>query len=463
MVKAPLRQPPSPAATPALARILIVDDDPATAEALRDMFGASAFQTEVAASAEEAIDRFRDQTYAVVLADLQLPGESGLELVQRLGKEAPASAVIVMTGHASVQTAVTALKLGAADYLVKPVNPAQLRQLVEKLSKELPAYLPNALLAAEQPGDEVFEQMLSRSPRMHQVFEQIRLVAQTEATVLIVGETGTGKELVARAIHNRSPRAKGPFIPVHTGALPKDLIEAELFGHEKGAFTGAVGSSEGKFGAAKGGTIFLDEVSTMPERAQVDLLRVLETFRYTRVGGKSEHAADVRVVCATNRDLLEMVGETKFREDLYYRVAIFPIRLPPLRDRREDVGLLADRFMRAAAERFKKKMKALPADVESVLLEHHWPGNVRELRNVMEQATLIAKGDVLDADVMRSLLRDRPRRPSPLIVPIPVGTRVADVEKELVRRTLDAYHGDRKQAAEALGVDLDRLAQLLAL
>ena len=195
---------------------------------------------------------------------------------------------------------------------------------------------------------------------MHRVFESITAVAQTDATVLIVGETGTGKELVARAVHERSARKAGPFIPVHTGAIPKDLIESELFGHEKGAFTGAVSAAEGKFGAAKGGTIFLDEVSTMSDRAQVDLLRVLETFRYTRVGGKVEHAADVRVVCATNRDLLAMAQEGKFREDLYYRINIFPITLPPLRHRLEDIGLLADRFMRAAAERYKRTVRALP-------------------------------------------------------------------------------------------------------
>jgi DNA-binding NtrC family response regulator len=287
-------------------------------------------------------------------------------------------------------------------------------------------------------------------------------VAATEATVLIVGETGTGKELVSRAVHNCSPRSAGPFVPVHTGALPKELIESELFGHEKGAFTGAVGSSEGKFGAAKGGTIFLDEVSTMPERAQVDLLRVLETFRYTRVGGKTEHVADVRVVCATNRDLLEMVAEDKFREDLYYRVAIFPVRLPPLRERKEDIGLLADRFLRAAADRFRKKIRPLPAESEAALAEHDWPGNVRELRNVVEQALLVARGEIIDPDLLRTLLRERPRRPSPLVVPIAVGTPVAEVERTLARRTVEAYHGDRIQAANALGIDFERLGQLLA-
>jgi DNA-binding NtrC family response regulator len=456
MAKAPAR-PPGPR-----VRVLIVDDDVETAEAVREMFAASAFTVELVPSAEQAIERFRDGTYAVVIADLQLPGESGLELVRRLRREAPATAVVVMTGHASVQSAVTALKLGAADYLVKPANPAQLRQLVEKLARESPAHVPNVVLEAEAPGDEVFEGMLARSRQMHEVFEQIELVAATEATVLIVGETGTGKELVARGVHNRSPRGKGPFVPVHTGALPKELIEAELFGHEKGAFTGAVGSSEGKFGAAKGGTIFLDEVSTMPERAQVDLLRVLETFRYTRVGGKTEHVADVRVVCATNRDLLEMVGEGKFREDLYYRIAIFPIRLPPLRERPDDILLLADRFARAAAERFKKKLRAIPEGTAALLREHDWPGNVRELRNVVEQAVLVARDETLDADLMHKLLLGRPRRTTPLVVPITVGTPVAEAERELARRTVEAYQGDRRQAANALGVDIDRLDELLA-
>ena len=216
-------------------RLLVVDDDAETAEALRQIFHPSSIGVDTAASAEEALERFRDRTYGVVIADLQLPGESGLDLVRRLRREAPATAVVVITGHASVPSAVEALKVGAADYLVKPVNPTHLRKLVEKLARERPSHLPNALLSAEQPGDEVFEGMLARSDRMHQVFERIHRVAATEATVLIVGETGTGKELVARAIHSRSPRREGPFIPVHTGALPKELIESELFGHEKGA------------------------------------------------------------------------------------------------------------------------------------------------------------------------------------------------------------------------------------
>jgi DNA-binding NtrC family response regulator len=472
------------------ARILVVDDDAADAEALCALLTEAGHEVVTAASTEEALAKFREDTFGVVLADVQLPGESGLDLVRELRNLAPATAVVVMTGHASVSTAVTALKMGAVDYLKKPVHVAQLKKLVAQLAAERPAFLPNALLNAEKSGEEVFEGMLARSQVMHRVFESITAVAQTDATVLIVGETGTGKELVARAVHNRSPRVNGPFIPVHTGAIPKDLIESELFGHEKGAFTGAVQAAEGKFGAAKGGTIFLDEVSTMSDRAQVDLLRVLETFRYTRVGGKVEHTADVRVVCATNRDLLAMANECKFREDLYYRINIFPITLPPLRQRLEDIGLLADRFMRAASERYKKTARILPESSVELLQSYSWPGNVRELRNMIEQAVLLERGEKLEPELINRLLTDRPTRNSsspstgsfrldatplpppitppgftapPMVVPITVGTKVEDAERQLALRTLEAYQGDRVAACAALGVDLARLEELVGM
>jgi DNA-binding NtrC family response regulator len=470
------------------ARILVVDDDPADAEALCTLLIEAGHEVDVAASTEDALAKFRAGTYAIVVADVQLPGESGLDLVRQLRNQAPATAVVVMTGHASVSTAVTALKLGAVDYLKKPVHVSQLKKLIAQLVAERPAYLPNALLASENADEEVFEGMLARAPVMHQVFESIVAVAQTDATVLVVGETGTGKELVARAIHNRSPRSQGPFVPVHTGAIPKDLIESELFGHEKGAFTGAVSAAEGKFGAAKGGTIFLDEVSTMSDRAQVDLLRVLETFRYTRVGGKVEHSADVRVVCATNRDLLAMARDGKFREDLYYRINIFPISLPPLRQRLEDIGLLADRFMRAAAERYKKPVRVMPEATVELLMSYAWPGNVRELRNLVEQAVLLEREERLEPELINRLLVERPSRPPhtppsptgpfrtvgrddptptttlpvpPPVVPIAVGTKVEDAERQLAMRTLEAYAGDRIAACAVLGVDLARLDELV--
>jgi DNA-binding NtrC family response regulator len=472
------------------ARILVVDDDAADAEALCSLLTEAGHEVEIAVSTEAALAKFREGTYAIVVADVQLPGESGLDLVRELRNQAPATAVVVMTGHASVSTAVTALKLGAVDYLKKPVHVSQLKKLIAQLVAERPAYLPNALLNPENSDEEVFEGMLARSAAMHRVFESITAVAQTEATVLIVGETGTGKELVARAVHERSAREAGPFVPVHTGAIPKDLIESELFGHEKGAFTGAISAAEGKFGAAKGGTIFLDEVSTMSDRAQVDLLRVLETFRYTRVGGKVEHIADVRVVCATNRDLLGMAHENKFREDLYYRINIFPITLPPLRQRLEDIGLLADRFMRAAAERYKRPARQLPEASVELLMSYAWPGNVRELRNLVEQAVLLERSERLEPELVNRLLTERPLRTAPMatpapsgitrfigredqtppfalpvpppVVPIAVGTKVEEAERQLAVRTLEAYAGDRVAACAALGVDSARLDELIS-
>jgi DNA-binding NtrC family response regulator len=444
------------------ARILVVDDEREIAESLCTLLRDDGQEVQSVSSAEEALGLFRQGTYLVVIADLQLPGESGLDLVRTLKAEAPATSVVVMTGHATVPTAVAALKLGAVDYLKKPVNPSQLKKLVAQLVAERPAYLPNTLLSVENADEVVFEGMIARSPMMLKVFERISLVAETDAIVLVIGETGTGKELVARAIHNRSPRRAGPYVPVHTGAIPKDLIESELFGHEKGAFTGAVSSAEGKFGAAKGGTIFLDEVSTMSERAQVDLLRVLETFKYTRVGGKVEHEADVRVLCATNCDLLAMAREGKFREDLYYRINIFPIHLPPLRERLEDIGLLADRFMRAAAERFNKSLRGLPGGTVELLIAHPWEGNVRELRNIIEQAVLLTRIDRLEPELLGQLLSGRPqRRDTTPVVPILVGTKVAEAERQLALRTLEAYAGDRQAAAHALGVDVPRLLELL--
>ena len=333
-----------------------------------------------------------------------------------------------------------------------------------------------------------FGKLVGASVAMRTSFALLERAAQSDVTVLVEGETGTGKGVAAEAIHRASARANGPFLVVDCGAIPPNLLESELFGHEKGAFTGAVSAAEGKFGAAKGGTIFLDEVSTMSDRAQVDLLRVLETFKYTRVGGKVEHSADVRVVCATNRDLLQMAQEAKFREDLYYRINIFPITLPPLRQRLEDIGLLADRFMRAAAERYKRPARMLPEGSVEILMSYAWPGNVRELRNLVEQAVLLEKSERLEPELLNRLLVERPQRPSappassstitryigrddqtpgmglPLpapVVPIAVGTKVEDAERQLALRTLEAYAGDRVAACAALGVDSARLDELL--
>jgi DNA-binding NtrC family response regulator len=443
-----------------LKKVLAVDDDPETAAGLAAILREDGYQVDVVGSAEEALDRFAVETYHLLLTDLLLPGKSGVELTKIVHDAAPATAIVLITGHATVKTAVSALKRGAADYIRKPVNPKKLRERVKVLLEGRPDYLPNKLLALGRSGVQNFEGMMARSRVMHNVFEKIKLAAQSDATVLITGESGTGKELVARAIHLRSRRAGGPFIAVHTGAIPRELIASELFGHERGSFTGAVDRKEGKFELADGGTIFLDEISTMDERTQVNLLRVLESFSYMRIGGKKERQANVRVVAATNRDLLQMAEKSEFREDLYYRLNILQITLPPLRERREDVVLLATEFMASFALQYRKAMQVIPAETQRLLEGYHWPGNVRELRNVVEQAVLLARGAALEPELLPQMIYRA--GPPEDVIRIPLGATMRDAEREIILRTLEARKGNKKITAEVLGISRRSLYNKLA-
>jgi DNA-binding NtrC family response regulator len=444
----------------AARRVLVVDDDPETVAGLADILREDGLQVDVVGSAEDALERFKATTYHLLLTDLLLPGKSGVELTKMIHDAAPATAIVLITGHATVKTAVSALKRGASDYIRKPVNPKKLRERVKALLDGRPDYLPNKLLATGRSGVVIFEGMMARSRVMHNVFEKVKLAAQSDATVLITGESGTGKELVARAIHLRSKRAEGPFIAVHTGAIPRELIASELFGHERGSFTGAVDRKEGKFELAETGTIFLDEISTMDERTQINLLRVLESFAYMRIGGKKERQADVRVVAATNRDLLKMAEEGVFREDLYYRLNILQITLPPLRERREDVAILATEFMAAFAQQYKKNIQVIPAETQRLLEGYHWPGNVRELRNVIEQAVLLARGATLDPELLPQMIYRA--GPSEDVIRIPLGATMRDAEKEIILRTLEARKGNKKITAEVLGISRRSLYNKLA-
>jgi DNA-binding NtrC family response regulator len=302
--------------------------------------------------------------------------------------------------------------------------------------------------------------MYARSAAMLAVFERILLAAESDATVLIVGESGTGKELVARSIHTRSRRARGPFVPVHTGAIPRELIASELFGHEKGAFTGATDKHPGKFEQAEAGTLFLDEVSTMDERTQVNLLRVLETFRYSRIGGKKERSADVRIVAATNRDLEAMARAGDLREDLLYRLNIFAIQLPSLRERAEDISVLADVFVREFTQKYGRAPIMIPAETQRLLAAYTWPGNVRELRNVIEQAVLLARGPLLEPTLLPQMLHRAPPRAETL--KIPIGTPMTAIEKEVILRTLEANRGNKTATAGVLGISRRSIYNKLA-
>jgi DNA-binding NtrC family response regulator len=387
--------------------VLLVEDEPDQAAILEAVLRHEGLDVVVAASGEQALDIHQRTPADVLVTDLNLPGMTGVDLMRRLSPpdttdspepKQPPPAVVVVTGGGTINTAVEALKLGAADYLQKPLDPARLVSLIRELLASDNVRESDGELDEVPGGTLVFEGMVGGSRRMREVFTRIDRVAGTMAPVLVVGESGTGKELVARAIHQRSRRRNGPFVPVHTGAIPRELIGSELFGHEKGSFTGAFAAAEGKFEAAAGGTVFLDEVGTMDSAVQVSLLRVLETYRFTRVGGRKEIEADVRIVAATNKDLLDLVDDAVFREDLYYRLNVFTVTLPPLRERDEDIRPIAERFLVKYAKRYATPARRLSEGAIERLYSHDWPGNVRELRNVVEQTALFAPNEVVAAD-----------------------------------------------------------------
>jgi DNA-binding NtrC family response regulator len=472
------------------ARILVVDDAIDYAPILADVLKPHGIEVVAAGSVEEALTLLQSERVDLVVTDLSLPGASGIDLTRELRRRDEILPIILVTGHGSVHHAVEALKLGANDYLQKPVDPARLVALIRELLDADGAKETDE--GAEAGVGDAFEGMLGASPAMQKVFARIRRVASTPAPVLIIGESGTGKDLVARALHNRSRRRAGPFIPVHTGAVPKDLVANELFGHERGAFTGALTSgSDGKFAAAEGGTLFLDEIGTMDPATQICLLRVLETHRFTRVGGNREEKADVRIVAATNSDLLDLVEQRLFREDLFYRLNVLTIALPPLRERKEDIIPIAEHFLRVAAKRFGLPAKTLSPESAEKLVQYDWPGNVRELRNKMDQVAVLARGEAvagheidfaiariaafqgselasLPAPAIDELitLESEPEAGLPLglakaviddddhpmMVRVAIGTTMAEVERLLILKTLKAASGNKQRTARILGI-----------
>jgi DNA-binding NtrC family response regulator len=380
------------------ARVLLVDDSADYIAILADVLKLHGIDVVVAGSVDQALTSLQGQHVDLVVTDLRFPGATGIDLTRKVRLRDHLLPIIVLTGSRSIDHAVEALKEGANDYLQKPVDPARFIALIRELLNSDGAKQTERV---DDPGGRgAFEGMLGASRAMQTVFDRIRRVASTQAPVLIVGESGTGKDLVARALHNRSPRHAGPFIPVHTGSLPKDLVANELFGHERGAFTSALSNTVGRFAAAEGGTLFLDEVGTMDPATQICLLRVLETHRYTRVGAHKEEKADVRIVAATNSDLLHLVDKRLFREDLFYRLNVLTIALPPLRARKEDIVSIAERFLRLAANRYGMPAKTLSSEAAEKLVKYDWPGNVRELRNAMDQVAVLAKREtVTDHDI----------------------------------------------------------------
>ncbi len=428
--------------------ILIVDDEKNTREGL-----ARALRDEYAVAEAEnglrALEWLETHHADVVLSDLRMPGLDGMALLSRLLGRDPRPVLILLTAYGNIETAVEAMKRGAYDFLAKPVNLDRLELLLKRALTERQMGAENQRLKAQLDSKYGFENILGTSAAMQEVFDTIRQAAPTRATVLIQGESGTGKELVARALHQCSPRAQGPFIPVHCAALSPTLLESELFGHEKGAFTGAQERRRGRFEMADGGTLFLDEIGEIDPSLQVKILRVLEERKFERVGGTETLHVDVRLVAATNRDLKKMVEEGKFREDLFYRLFVVNLTLPPLREREGDIVLLAQHYLKALAAEHGKKASGITPDAMDLLSAYPWPGNVRELRNVIERMVVLGSGEKLTVRDLPPSFRLAAGRAESAARP---GSALRDAERQLIEEALRKNKGSRTKAAQDLGI-----------
>jgi DNA-binding NtrC family response regulator len=427
------------------ASILVVDDEFSVRDSLSSWFRKDGYNVGAAENATEALKHLQDSAWDIVLLDIKMPGMDGLELQERIHQIDPEIVTIMITAFASVETAVQALKQGAFDYITKPIDPDELSHLVRRALEQRRLKDENIQLRQSIEQLSQFGDIVGESPQMQKVLELVRSVAETEATVLIRGESGTGKELIAQAIHANSRRRYFPIIPVNCGALPESLLESELFGHEKGAFTGAVYRRKGKFEMASGGTLFLDEVGTVSLKTQVELLRVLETKEFVRLGGTKPIRVDFRVICATNQNLEKMVEESQFREDLYYRLNVFSIFLPPLRERRQDIPPLAHHFLRRYALHMNKAFSEIHPDAMDLIVRHDWPGNVRELANAIERAMVVGKPPAIRVG-------DLPMQVSSQSDSEPVDSLSA-MEKAHIARILDRTGWNITRAAEILRID----------
>jgi DNA-binding NtrC family response regulator len=425
-------------------RLLIVDDELVVRDSLQKWFDSEGYETGAVAGGREALTAIQQKQWDLALVDIKMPGMDGMDLQKKLREVDPELIVVIMTGYASVETAVQALKGGAYDYITKPIDPDELVHLVsnalghKRYRRELERLRENL--------QEIYPEtkLIGNSPPMRRVLELVEMVAPTDTTVLIFGESGTGKELVARAIHAASPRRHMPMVVIHCGALTETLLESELFGHERGAFTGAQYRKKGKFEVADGGTVFLDEISDISLKTQTDLLRVLQEKEFSRVGGTQSIKVDFRCIAATNKSLEDVVKAGTFRPDLYYRLKVFAIDLPPLRDRREDIPLLADHFLKKLATAMNKPVPKLSAPALDLLLSYGWPGNVRELENAIERALVIGRGPEIQP-------ADFPFQLQPL--QSASGHTLGEVERSHIERVLKEAEGNLSRAARILDID----------
>jgi two-component system response regulator HydG len=451
------------------ATLLVADDDPAVRASLERALTREGYAVVLAPDGQAALERLKAGGVDLVLSDLKMPGLTGLELLREVKQAAPDVDVIMLTAFGTVEEAVRAMKDGAIDFLTKPFQRAQLVKVVRQALERRALIAQNRAL--QQRLDDLLRQgnIIGVSPAFRRMMTLVDQVADSSATVLIQGESGTGKELVARAIHERSSRRDGPFVAVNCAALPETLLESELFGYEKGAFTGAAGSKKGRFELADGGTLFLDEVADLSPVTQPKILRVLQEGEFERVGGTKTMRVDVRIVTATNQDLAALVREKRFREDLFYRLNVITVMCPPLRERREDIPVLAQHFLRIYAAKNNRRLEGLSDEALSCLEAYAWPGNVRELENVIERAVVLARGSRIELTDLPENIAERSvmvERPAALGVPaaqpggtpegwfkVRVGTPLAEVEQRLLEETLRMTRGNKTLAAKLLGID----------
>ncbi len=437
--------------------VLIVDDDEPHAQAVADSLASLGCDCTIANSGSKGVEEIESQNFDIVITDLKMEDVDGLAILRKAKDELPDAEVIVLTAHSSIPSVVTAMQGGAYTYLTKPLDIQELRSSVDKASSRIRLIRKNVALSRGLDEKFGFEGVIGNGPAMHRVIEQLKNLAPTDTTVLILGESGTGKELVARALHQNSPRKNKPFVPLNISALPESILESELWGHEAGAFTGAATRRIGKFEYANGGTLFLDEVGEMPMDTQIKLLRVLEDRKITRLGSNDEKSINVRLVAATNADLKSMMETGEFRSDLFYRLSVVTIYLPPLRDRREDIPLLIEHFLKELTKRNGREVEGLTRAARQVLVAFDWPGNIRQLRNVIEGMLALDTDGKLDIDDLPTelamLAGHSPEGfPAAAGTDILIGRPLSDVEKYYIARALELTGGRREETAKMLGM-----------
>ncbi len=442
--------------------ILVIDDEPVLQDVLGSLLTGDGYEYLQATTAADGMQILREEEVDVVLLDLMLPDRSGLDLLPDIKEFDPHLPVVVITAYSSVESAIEAMRRGAFHYVPKPFKNEEVLHLVRRAFERRMLLVENLELRTRLEG---MGEIVGTSRRIEEVFELMRRAAPARSTILVVGESGTGKELVARAIHRLSPRGDGPFVPVHTTAIPADLLESTLFGHVKGAFTGAVGARKGLFEAAHNGTLFLDEVGTISPETQTKLLRVIQEREIRRVGSVEAKAVDTRLVAATNTDLWQEVQKGNFREDLYYRLNVINIEMPPLRDRREDIPLLATHFLRQYSEENQREVEGFSSQVMDALSDYHWPGNVRELENAVERAVVLSRGGSIEVDELPQAVRgDSPSAPATTVFPaegIDFRGSVAEYQEHLIREALKRSGGIQRRAAGLLKLSPTTLNEMI--